>query len=258
MAMRRIRRFSKSAPRRCWRPFRPRLCLGIWWRTPNCTPRTMPPTSQSSVLSPGFRALSSWSRRGSPKHSRRTRGTTGLRQCAITASSYATTAWPNGGWSCQRESEAIDKQLFHLPATRYATPEAAQAALANLATSWRYHRVETAPLLEHKHYTRKGKPTPTAPITSIDWQIQAQVCPDQKGIEERKQQGACFVIGSNSEAKQLSDPEVITAYKAQAQAEGGCRFLKDPMFFVSSLFVKKPCRIQGLLMVMTLALLVYA
>jgi transposase len=30
------------------------------------------------------------------------------------------------------------------------------------------------------------------------------------------------------------------------------------MFFVSSLFVKKPSRIQGLLMVMTLALLVYS
>jgi transposase len=30
------------------------------------------------------------------------------------------------------------------------------------------------------------------------------------------------------------------------------------LFFVSSLFVKKPCRLQGLLMVMTLALLVYS
>jgi transposase len=36
------------------------------------------------------------------------------------------------------------------------------------------------------------------------------------------------------------------------------RFLKDPLFFVSSLFVKKPTRMQGLLMVMTLALLVYS
>jgi transposase len=36
------------------------------------------------------------------------------------------------------------------------------------------------------------------------------------------------------------------------------RFLKDPLFFVSSSFVKKPNRIEGLLMVMTLALLVYA
>ena len=66
------------------------------------------------------------------------------------------------------------------------------------------------------------------------------------------------MIGSNIKANQLSDPEVLAAYKAQAQAEGGFRFLKDPMFFVSSLFVKKPGRIQGLLMVMTLALLVYS
>jgi transposase len=51
---------------------------------------------------------------------------------------------------------------------------------------------------------------------------------------------------------------VITAYKAQSQVEGGFRFLKDPLFFVSSLFIKKPTRIQGLLMVMTLALLVYS
>ena len=66
------------------------------------------------------------------------------------------------------------------------------------------------------------------------------------------------MLGSNIEADQLSDAEVIAGYKGQAQAEGGFRFLKDPLFFVSSLFVKKPSRIQGLLMVMTLALLVYA
>ena len=47
-------------------------------------------------------------------------------------------------------------------------------------------------------------------------------------------------------------------YKGQSHVEGGFRFLKDPLFFVSSLFVKKPNRIAGLLMVMTLALLVYS
>jgi transposase len=40
--------------------------------------------------------------------------------------------------------------------------------------------------------------------------------------------------------------------------ERAFRFLKDPLFFVSSLFLRKPSRLQGLLMVMTLALLVYA
>ena len=65
-------------------------------------------------------------------------------------------------------------------------------------------------------------------------------------------------MGTNSDASELRNAEVITAYKGQAHVEGGFRFLKDPLFFVSSLFVKKPSRIEGLLMVMTLALLVYS
>ena len=158
----------------------------------------------------------------------------------------------------QREGEAIEKQLFHLQAKRFETPEAAHAALAALAKSWRYHQVDTARVIEHKHYAGKGRPTPTSPIQSLEWQMQAQTRPDQERIAFRKQQGACFVLGTNIEADDLSDEEVIAAYKAQSQVEGGFRFLKDPLFFVSSLFVKKPSRIQGLLMVMTLALLVYS
>jgi transposase len=66
------------------------------------------------------------------------------------------------------------------------------------------------------------------------------------------------VRGTHSAAAQLSAVEVSGGYKGQAKAAGGVRFLQDPLFFVSSLFVKNPCRIQGLWMVMTLALLVYA
>jgi transposase len=158
----------------------------------------------------------------------------------------------------QREWATLEKQLFHLQATRVETPEAAQAALAVLAQSWRYHQVDTTGVIEHKRYAGKGRPTPTSPITSIDWQIRVQARPDQERIAWRKQQGACFVIGTNIDASHVSDIQVIQAYTAQSQVESGFRFLKDPLFFVSSLFVKKPCRIQGLLMVMTLALLVYA
>ena len=79
-----------------------------------------------------------------------------------------------------------------------------------------------------------------------------------KWVDRDKQTKACYVLGTNIDASELSDTEVITAYKGQSQVEGGFRFLKDPLFFVSSLFVKKPSRIEGLLMVMTLALLVYS
>ena len=88
--------------------------------------------------------------------------------------------------------------------------------------------------------------------------MQAQVRPAQEVIEAHTQQSACVVMGTNIQARQVSDAEVIRAYKAQSGVEGGFRLLKDPWFFVSSLFVKKPSRIQGLLMVMTLALLVYS
>jgi len=40
--------------------------------------------------------------------------------------------------------------------------------------------------------------------------------------------------------------------------ERGFRFLKDPLFFASRFFLKKPSRIMGLLMVMGLSLLIYA
>jgi len=158
----------------------------------------------------------------------------------------------------QRECEAIEKQLFHLQAKRFETPEAAQAALGALATSWTYHQVAASSLIEHKRYVCQGRPTPTTPIKAIEWQIQGQVRPDDEQIAYDKQYKACFVVGTNIEASQLSDADIIQAYKGQAQAEGGFRFRKDPLFFVSSLFVKKPSRIQGLLMVMTLALLVYS
>jgi transposase len=158
----------------------------------------------------------------------------------------------------QREAEAIKQHLFHLQAKRFETPTQAQEALSGLAQKWRYHQVESSALLDHKRYGKKGRPTAATPIRALEWQMQAQVRLDAKRIEDAKQHTACFVLGTNIETEQLSDAEVIAGYKAQSQAEGGFRFLKDPLFFVSSLFVKKPCRIQGLLMVMTLALLVYS
>jgi transposase len=160
--------------------------------------------------------------------------------------------------ACPREAEAIAKQLFHLQAQRFETPEAAQAALAAREKSWQYPQVAHTTLMAHKRYTGKGRPTSTTPIKAIEWQIQAQVRPDDAQIRHRTQHHACFVLGTNLEASHVSDPEIIAAYQAQAQVEGGFRFLKDPLCFVSSLFVKKPSRIQGLLMVMTLALLVYS
>lgn len=56
----------------------------------------------------------------------------------------------------------------------------------------------------------------------------------------------------------LPPTELLASYKGQSQAERGFRFLKDPQFLASSLYLKKPERIMALLMIMTVCLLVYA
>jgi hypothetical protein len=96
------------------------------------------------------------------------------------------------------------------------------------------------------------------PLKTTQWHIQAHVHLDDETIEQAKHAQACFVLGTTIDTSELSDTEVLAADKGQSQVEGGFRFLKDPLFFVSSLFIKKPNRIEGLRMVMTLALLVYS
>ena len=51
---------------------------------------------------------------------------------------------------------------------------------------------------------------------------------------------------------------MLDHYKSQQAVERGFRFLKSPDFLVSSLFLKKPERIEVLLMVMTCCLMIYA
>jgi transposase len=56
----------------------------------------------------------------------------------------------------------------------------------------------------------------------------------------------------------LSDEDLLREYKAQQSTERGFRFLKDPLFFTSSVFLKSPQRVAALAMVMGLCLLVYS
>jgi len=67
-----------------------------------------------------------------------------------------------------------------------------------------------------------------------------------------------FVLATNVlEPESLSNEEILCEYKAQQSTERGFRFLKDPMFFTSSVFLKTPERVAALAMVMGLCLLVY-
>ena len=50
---------------------------------------------------------------------------------------------------------------------------------------------------------------------------------------------------------------MIGKYKEQQSAEPGFAFLKNPLFFTDSVFLKSPERIEALCLIMGLCLLVY-
>jgi transposase len=157
-----------------------------------------------------------------------------------------------------RECEKVSKQLFHLQARRFDTVESARDALDRIVKKLSYHKLETMELTQHVRYASRGRPKADSAIKGIKWQITATVAPDTTKVSHKQQQEACYVLGTSIPDSQLSDLEVIDGYKGQGAVERGFRFLKSPVFFVSSLYVKKPSRIEGLLMVMTLALLIYS
>ncbi|MGV2828804.1 hypothetical protein ACLFKQ_13005 [Myxosarcina sp. GI1(2024)] len=57
-----------------------------------------------------------------------------------------------------------------------------------------------------------------------------------------------FVLATNIlESQTLNEEEMLCEYKGQQGTERGFRFLKDPMFFTSSVFLKTPERVAALM-----------
>tara|TARA_R110002167_G_scaffold91458_1_gene245997 strand:+ start:37308 stop:37892 length:585 start_codon:yes stop_codon:yes gene_type:complete len=136
--------------------------------------------------------------------------------------------------------------------------EDALKALATLSKRQKYHQLTTLDCIAHKVYEGKGRPKKDAHVKQIVWQTSAKVEQKEEAIQHAIDQKSCFILATNADKKALTLEEILHHYKAQSAVKRGFRFLKDPLFFVSSLFIKKPSRIDALLMIMTLSLLVYS
>ena len=118
------------------------------------------------------------------------------------------------------------------------------------------HNAQVVALPRHKG---KGRPAsgkkPDFYVYRIEGNL-ASLIQERTRLLERK---SCFIIATNQlNYEELSDEELLEVYKDQQKVERGFRFLKDPMFMASTLFLKSRKRIMALMMVMTLCLLVYA
>jgi len=159
----------------------------------------------------------------------------------------------------KQKREEASNSLKHLSHQEFATREAAQAAVAELQKQWEFHQAEVQ-LEKLLHYSQPGRPKKGHKPKHVKWKVVGQVVDKEEAIVEALKSKGKFILGSNElDEERLPSEMILTAYKGQAASvERGFRFLKDPMFFASSLFLEKPERIMALLMVMCLSLLVYA
>jgi transposase len=156
-----------------------------------------------------------------------------------------------------KENDSIKKELFHLQAQRFSCETDAKKALKKISKKWKYHQATEEKVTQLKQYAKAGRPTANSP-QEYEWQIQATAAFNQTSFNNILDQRSCFVLATNISAEMLSMPDVLLGYKGQDKTEKGFAFLKSPEFFTSSLFLKKPSRIDGLLMIMVLSLLVYS
>ena len=170
----------------------------------------------------------------------------------------------------ERESQTLRKNLLKgsekelktfekLSREIFSCEKDAVKQLTKAQSKYKYLDLDQATIIPVKKHPTVGRPQKGALLKTRGYQIQAApycCLKKKKEIEEKK---GYFVLATNDlDEKALSISDALSIYKSQQSVERGFRFLKSPDFLVSSFYLKKPERIEALLMVMTLCLLVYS
>jgi transposase len=158
-----------------------------------------------------------------------------------------------------KQSDKDLKAFKKLCGTPFACEADARQALATWERGLQATFLHKTTVQPTPRYGKRGRPGPGAQPNQVVYQIDGVLASRVAARQVLVDQHSCFILATNElDTTQLPPQEVLDGYKGQVQAERGFRFLKDPQFFASSLYLKKPERIMALLMVMTVCLLVYA
>jgi len=156
------------------------------------------------------------------------------------------------------KAEAENK-LQELSKIEFACAADAAAAAHRLSKQLKFYNITQVSSKEITAQTDTNATNPGETSSSkLRFKVQAKLEPDTGAIAQETKACGRFILATNVlEAKQLEADDMIVKYKEQQSAERGFGFLKDPLFFTDSVFLKSPERIEALALVMGLCLLVY-
>jgi len=157
-----------------------------------------------------------------------------------------------------REHEAEKRDLRELEMREFSCREDAEKALSAFEEGITGSVWAKKQVLRAARFTigEEGVPVETGEASYL---LRGTLVPSEDRLTELVKKKSFFIVATNELDKdRLSGKELLEGYKGQSKVERGFRFLKDPQFVASSLFLESERRIMALLMVMTLCLLVYA
>jgi transposase len=158
----------------------------------------------------------------------------------------------------KKTQEKWEKKLWHLSVRSFSCEKDAESAWKQAMKGKPSWLVATFTLRSEARHAHPGKPKKDASPQKIVWHLVPTVSIDESEVQAQIKKDACFIIATNIlDEQELSHEQAITMYKEQGGVERGFRFLKDPLFLASSIFVKKPERVIALSFIMVLCLLVY-
>ena len=137
-----------------------------------------------------------------------------------------------------KEEKRLDKLFSDFQDKRFACSTDATSDVETLRAQLKWHEIQIV-----------------ADWTEAGYQIILSYQRNHQRLIPEQLKCGRFILGTND--LKLSMLEMLTNYKEQSTVERGFRFLKDQEFRLDHILLKNNNRIDALLMVMTLALLVY-
>ena len=155
------------------------------------------------------------------------------------------------------EAQAL-RQAKQLSKVEFECHDDALKQGQQLGKNWQYHQVQSVEVEVKSHHGKRGRPKTTEQPQRVTYHVKVEVVLNNDAVAKAQRKAGRFILATNVlDEQELGVEELLTRYKQQQYSERGWRFLKDPLFFTSSVFLKTPQRIMVLAMVMALALMVY-
>ncbi len=120
--------------------------------------------------------------------------------------------------------------------------------------------VEGEVLLQQSRTRRSGKRGRPAAGEEMEIRYFPHITPAlrQDAIERLRNKLGRFILATTATGPEApSAEEILALYKEQGAVERGFRFIKDSSFHASEIYLKKEERIEGLMFLMTIALVIY-